>query len=492
MDNKFLLMLVLGVVFTSGCIELLVGYQMSKFKPTYELPQYILNYDIVFNEDLSARINFTMNISRDPKYFRYDFYLFTLPQDAVLIDLYDTLGKIKNYDIIEKNETSVSARSFVHSNGTRIYENITVENYYKELNFTANDMESNDTHIITTVFLTNYSYTNSTPLFYGLYIPIFHFLTGGPKFINNLKVVLPDNFYFIPQKTDIRAGNYLVSENKNALTMKAVDMNPKSISQPSLGFFKNATAGNWTLLELNNYVVSIETPSQKQIDELKAADEFFYILENITGFQSQYSKFVAEIFDFPEGFCGHDVACAGIVGFVAKPYAVKADTIIHESMHAFQLQIKNGVKLKEAAAWFDEGTATYVANLFAESYADKYKSYNYSLRKLDYNSVKEFYLIGNKTTDNVDFFYDYSAYTFAAYVQECGKDALKKIFQNLKSRADKIVDFYYMTTEEFIQIMGDACNRTFTEDEIDYPYKELLLTNETAFKEKIKNLVIIP
>lgn len=439
------------------------------------MPDIILNRKVVLDENLSAKIN--INISNVPthtgEYYAPPYHIFELPDDFVLIDLQDDKGKIDGYNITEKN------RTFTHGN---LSQSLT---FYKELVFSINDTTRNITSI-SLVFSSDKTYGNSTPNLFslnniGLYVSF-----PTPAY-ENTEVFLQNNFFFIPQREDIKDGNYLVSENKNEARISYRENN-RSVPgiRPNLIFFKNETKGNWTLLETERYITDIENPSEKEIAEFKIADEFFYILENITGFVSPYKKFVIEVFNSGD-LCGDARACAGTAGFTIRRDAISADTMIHESMHAFQQQIRKNVYL-EPLVWFDEGTATYAGNLFSELYNKKYSTNYYIPNKPSYESVKEFYLKNNRTVEDVYFLYEYSAFSFHIYVKECGENALKKVFQTLKE-IKETKSPYKITTSELVKIMGDACGKEMTEDDIDYPYRDLFLKDENAFREKIKNFV---
>ena len=459
------------IVSIIASIPFLIINQLNKMKsshPFYE-PYAISDYVIIFNEKLEAKVNLT--ILDIPK--KYEFYVVSLPKDAILLDLYDSLGKINNYTITPRNYTEISR--------TKNY-----TKYYQELIFTANDMNKSTIEKATIIFISNLSYKNSTPVFYDLDSTNIGFFTSISQNFGNIEVYLPDNFYFFPQKTDIRIKNYLISENKKIGKMRYINTNESS-SWPSLTFIKNLNDEKWKIIESEKYIVGIENPSEEQINEIQKAERYFYILENITGFELPFSKLMIEVFDFSEEKgCLEAEACAGHFGFVIKPNAIKANTIIHESMHVFQFQIRKGATFKDPISqkWFDEGSATYAANLFTNLSGEG------SQTKLAYEQLKEFYLSENKIIKDINFAYAFAAFDFAAYVQKCGNEALRGVFQEIGRRNEKSIE--PISEEELIKIMGDSCKRNMTNDDLDFPYKNLLLTNESAFKEKVKNLVYMP
>lgn len=189
------------------------------------------------------------------------------------------------------------------------------------------------------------------------------------------------------------------------------------------------------------------------------------------------------------------------------PY-VAAHTLLHELFHAESLPLGPGT-FRDNITWFVEGSARFAERWLDESFPEGQracatvdavtKQCRFFDQRIRYRELAAAYRSGFQfdtshrpweaaDAEKAGFYYGYSDYILAAYVQRFGADAYRAVWQELLgARADGSVcpcDAAWLA-QAFVRQVGP----NLTESELYHPYRDLFVQDEEAFRAAVGPLV---
>ncbi|MDO8340069.1 MAG: hypothetical protein Q7T16_05435 [Candidatus Burarchaeum sp.] len=250
-------------------------------------------------------------------------------------------------------------------------------------------------------------------------------------------------------------------------------------------------AGGYFSYSTPHYAVFAPEISSKMKQELAEVEQNYGLLSEITGISPPYGKWVVVEAPDEKNVKKEAGVYTGSGLIFIRPTALDENIgplIMHETMHGF-----NSEPLSWYAGegfWFDEGTASYAAHLYAlangieegDIFVKNSRFYSSTYDELTDYYERNYARMETWDFETLDAFsYDYSQFLMRAYVDAHGTEALKQAYACLPRTPEQNVTDSQKRNNYILTCLSLAdSNASF--ESILYPGKELFLTDEHAFE----------